>query len=201
MIYFIIGASGSGKTACLPRLQTILKDYTVYDFDDIGVPDNADKKWRQEATEKWVSQLTTNGNNNNVILLGQMVLGEILASPSAKQLDKIELILLDCKDQVRIDRLKSRNTYGANQDTLNWSAWLRVHCSIPSWEQHVIKDDCSPIMKFSRWDNLKEWDSIANIEIIDTTRLTIDSVAQTIASLIKTKSSFLNITPITKNDK
>ena len=28
-----------------------------YDFDDIGVPENADKKWRQETTEAWIKLL------------------------------------------------------------------------------------------------------------------------------------------------
>ena len=49
--YFIIGASGSGKTAIIPHLKKLLgNDMAVYDFDDSGVPDGADKKWRQEST-------------------------------------------------------------------------------------------------------------------------------------------------------
>lgn len=47
-LYFIGGASGSGKTAIMPELQKILgSEIKVYDFDDIGVPEGADKKWRQ----------------------------------------------------------------------------------------------------------------------------------------------------------
>ena len=47
-LYFIGGASGSGKTAVMPYLKELLGDgIAVYDFDDIGVPDNADKKLRQ----------------------------------------------------------------------------------------------------------------------------------------------------------
>lgn len=51
MIYFIIGASGSGKTACLEPLKHRLPEFAFYDFDDIGVPDNADKKWRQDRSQ------------------------------------------------------------------------------------------------------------------------------------------------------
>jgi uridine kinase len=44
-LYFIGGASGSGKTAVMPYLKELLKDdIAVYDFDDIGVPQGADKK-------------------------------------------------------------------------------------------------------------------------------------------------------------
>ena len=43
-LYFIGGASGSGKTAIMPELQKILgSEIKVYDFDDIGVPEGADK--------------------------------------------------------------------------------------------------------------------------------------------------------------
>ena len=57
-IYFVAGASGSGKTAIMPDLKKMLGDaISVYDFDDIGVPDGADKRWRQESTEKWLQKL------------------------------------------------------------------------------------------------------------------------------------------------
>ena len=43
-LYFIGGASGSGKTAVMPHLKELLKDgIAVYDFDDSGVPEGADK--------------------------------------------------------------------------------------------------------------------------------------------------------------
>lgn len=45
--YFVAGANGSGKTAIMLDLKKILVDaVVVYDFDDIGVPEGADKKWR-----------------------------------------------------------------------------------------------------------------------------------------------------------
>jgi len=46
-LYFISGASGSGKTAVMPYLKELLGDgIAVDDFDDIGVPEGANKKWR-----------------------------------------------------------------------------------------------------------------------------------------------------------
>ena len=56
--YFVAGASGSGKTAIIPTLEQILDDgIALYDFDEIGVPSNADTSWRQEATENWLQKL------------------------------------------------------------------------------------------------------------------------------------------------
>ncbi|MGI4819388.1 MAG: hypothetical protein ACRYFE_12820 [Janthinobacterium lividum] len=93
-LYFIGGASGSGKTAIMPDLKVMLgKNIAVYDFDDIGIPEDADKKWRQESTEKWLQKLLS--ENKDACLLGQIVLGEILSCPSANQLKKINFCLLD----------------------------------------------------------------------------------------------------------
>lgn len=76
-LYFVAGASGSGKTAVMSHLKELLgDDIAVYDFDDIGVPDAADKKWRQESTEKWLQKLLSDGKD--ACLLGQIVLGEIM---------------------------------------------------------------------------------------------------------------------------
>ena len=72
-LYFIGGASGSGKTAVIPYLKELFSDDAVYDFDYIGVPENADKIWRQESTEKWLQKLLA--KEEDAILLGQMVLG------------------------------------------------------------------------------------------------------------------------------
>ena len=137
MICFIAGASGSGKTAIRPYLEKILGiSVSVYDFDDIGVPEGADKKWRQEATEGWIQKLLQ--ENIDSCLLGQVVLGEILACPSAKQLGQVNFCLLEVIDFERIQRLKKRNTYGADQAMLSWAAWLCMHNRDPQRAQRAI---------------------------------------------------------------
>lgn len=185
--YYVAGASGSGKTAIMPALQKILGDaIAVYDFDDIGVPDGADKKWRQESTEKWLQKLLTDGKD--ACLLGQIVLGEILACPSAKQIDKINFCLLDVSDFERIQRLKKRNTYGADQNMLNWSSWLRMHHQDPQWMKHVLTEDCWQGLDFSVWCQLVTWNSRAFVKFLDTTRLTINQVTESIAHWINQKN-------------
>jgi hypothetical protein len=186
-LYFIGGASGSGKTAIMPHLKELLRDdIAVYDFDDIGVPEGADKKWRQESTEKWLQKLLSDGKN--ACLLGQIVLGEILACPSAKQIGKINFCLLDVSDFERIQRLKKRNTYGADQNILNWSSWLRMHHKDLQWMQHVLKENCWDGLFFSAWDQLVSWDNTASVKIIDTTELSLSEVATNVAKWIDDKS-------------
>lgn len=179
-LYFIGGASGSGKTSVVPYLKELLEEgIAIYGFDDIGVPEAADKKWRQESTEKWLQKLLIDGKDS--FLLGQIVLGEILACPSAKQIEKINFCLLDVNDFERILRLKKRNTYGINQNMLNWSSWLRMHHQDPQWEQHVISEDSSCILDFSRLSDLLEYTEVANIKILDTTNLSLHKIAKELA--------------------
>ncbi|WPX99858.1 GNAT family N-acetyltransferase N-terminal domain protein (plasmid) [Candidatus Megaera polyxenophila] len=185
-LYFIGGASGSGKTAVMPYLKELLGDgIAVYDFDDIGVPEDADKRWRQESTEKWLQKLLRNGKD--AVLLGQIVLGEILSCPSAKQIGKVNFCLLDVNDFERIQRLKKRNSYGIDQNMLNWSAWLRMHTRDPEWTPHVIQEDAASTMDFSRLSILRNYEEVANIKILDTTDLALYDVARKLEDWIKTE--------------
>ena len=182
-LYFIGGASGSGKTAVMPHLKELLSDNTaVYDFDDIGVPEGADKKWRQESTEKWLQKLLSEGKD--ACLLGQIVLGEILSCPSAKKIDKINFCLLDVSDFERIGRLKKRNTYGADQNMLNWSSWLRMHHQDPQWAPHVIQENAASIMNFSWLSVLKSYEGVVNVKILNTTDLALSEVARELADWV-----------------
>ncbi|MFM8454348.1 MAG: GNAT family N-acetyltransferase [Gammaproteobacteria bacterium] len=183
-LHFIGGASGSGKTAVMPHLKELLGDgIAVYDFDDIGVPEGADKKWRGESTEKWLQKLLSEGKD--ACLLGQIVLGEILSCPSAKHIDKINFCLLDVSDFERIGRLKKRNTYGADQNMLNWAAWLRMHTQDPQWAQHVIQEDAADIMDFTKLSALKSYEEVANVKILDTTDLALNEAAQGVTDWVR----------------
>ena len=117
-------------------------------------------------------------------MLGQIVLGEILACPSAHKGDKINFCLLDVSDFERIQRLKKRNTYGADQNMLNWAAWLRMHHQDPQWMQHVLKDDCWDGLDFSTWDKLNDWGSLANVTLLDTTASSIPEIAASVGEWI-----------------
>lgn len=182
-LYFIGGASGSGKTAIMPELQEILgSEIKVYDFDDIGVPEGADKKWRQESTEKWLKKLLS--YKKNTCLLG-VILGEILACPSAKHIEEVHFLLLDVDDLVRIKRIRTRGDVPYNnQHMLNWASWLRVHNQEPLWEQHVIKDDSWDGLDFSTWEQNENWPNNVTTKAIDTTSLDIKEVAEQVAAWI-----------------
>lgn len=183
-LYCIGGASGSGKTAIMPELKDILEDeIELYDFDDIGVPENADKKWRQESTEKWLQKILNSSKDS--CLFGP-ILGEIVACSSAKQFDEIHFLLLDVDDITRINRIRTRGDVPYNnQHMLNWASWLRVHNKEPGWEQHVIKDDAWEGLDFSYWDKENSWPKNVATALIDTTNLDLKNVAEKVSEWLK----------------
>lgn len=185
MLYIVTGASGSGKTACISFLKDKIPNMVIHDFDEIGVPDNPDKVWRQESTEKWL-QVYLKNSEAKFCICGQIVLGEILACPSIKRIGKINILLLDVSDIERIKRLRLRNTYGVSQDMLNWSSWLRMHHYDPQWHQNVIKSDCWQDLVFSEWESKDTWDELAFTSIFDTTNLPIEQVSAHILNWLKT---------------
>jgi hypothetical protein len=185
-LYFIAGASGSGKTAIIPHLKELWgKRIAVYDFDEIGVPKDADTKWRQEFTEKWLQKLLS--DNQDACLLGQMVLGEIFSCPSATQLSKINFCFLDVSDIERIKRLRKRGTYGADQNMLSWAAWLRMHLFDPHWHLQAIKENSWSALNWSALDDLSSWTQKANIKIIDTSKDDVAKTAKKIAGWVRSR--------------
>ena len=168
----------------MPYLKEKLEpNIKAYDFDDIGVPKNADKIWRQQSTEKWIQKLIKDGKN--ACLLGQMVIGEILAAPSASQITPIKLCLLEVSDIERIHRLKKSNTHDLDQNILNWASWLRVHHQDPTWTQHVIKENSWEGLDFSQWDKLSSWEKKAQINLIDTTSFSLEEVTKQLVEWIE----------------
>ena len=84
MLFFVTGASGSGKTAVLPALRSLLPDMKIHDFDDypqrerIGQLDSAEQ--RQRVAEVWL-QTAMATRPEHTVVSGLGVMGEVLACP------------------------------------------------------------------------------------------------------------------------
>ena len=132
MMFFLTGASGSGKSASLPGLRVALPRMDWRDFDEFGVPSPCPPEWRPLTTERWIQvALENKQRGKDTGIVGGAIMGEILACPSAPQIDEIHVALLDCHDVVRLDRLREGGTHGVTQDMLSWAAWQRVHAVDP----------------------------------------------------------------------
>jgi hypothetical protein len=147
---------------------------------------DADRRWRQQRTERWLQQAVANqAEALETGICGGAILGEIVACPSASEIDRLAICLLDCDDVVRIDRLRSRGTHGATIETLCWAAWQRVHIVDPQWRQDVITDDANEEMRWERWTDLQRGDSRWPPAFrLDTTSLDIEGVAREISRWI-----------------
>ncbi len=186
MIFFVTGASGSGKTACMPDLARLLPDVDLHDFDEVGVPAGADKRWRQETTDGWLRRgIACGRSGRDLMVCGGAILGEVLACPSAPEAGAVEICLLDCHDVVRIDRLRARGTHGCTQDMLSWAAWQRVHAADPGWRPDVIRDGGAPGMCWERWEDWRRGDPRWRVTTIDTTPLAVADVAGEIARWVQ----------------
>lgn len=180
MLFLIFGSSCSGKTTLLDALRARRPELEVHDFDEIGVPADADTAWRHRANEQWVQRaLAADGD---VVLAGQTPLGELLATPSASQLDAIAACLLDCDDTERLARMRRRGDdwaarFGDNlDDFVHWGGWMRGHARDPRFQPFVIQERCEPSMQWARWSEWRANDPRWRVRIVDTSRVSVDEV-------------------------
>ena len=102
-IYFVIGANGVGKTTLLSHLITLLPrdSFDLHDFDERGVPDNADKNWRISETNYWISL----GEENKRRGVSTVICG---FSKPEEIGERAEIILLDVNAESLEKRLRGR---------------------------------------------------------------------------------------------
>ncbi len=109
-VFFVIGANGVGKTTICNFLKDSLSvsSFSVYDFDERGVPDNAGKDWRRFETEYWLSLgIEHKKQNKNTVVCGFMKPEEI-EEIADKMGDRPVVILLNADADTISERIKSR---------------------------------------------------------------------------------------------
>ena len=150
-----------------------------HDFDALGVPCPCPREWRPLTTERWIrSALENQHDGRDTGVVGGAIMGEILACPSAPQIDGMRVALLDCHDVVRLDRLRTRGPDAGTQEMLSWAAWQRVHAVDPQWREDVICDVRPDTMQWERWTRWERGDPRWRVLVIDTTQLEIDQVVE-----------------------
>ncbi|WP_427884870.1 hypothetical protein ACQHIV_22055 [Kribbella sp. GL6] len=174
MLLILTGSSCAGKTTLARALGDRVPDIAIHDHDEIGVPEDADVQWRNRTTEQWIGRaLKYQDRGIDVLLTGQSPLGEILASPSAPQLDGIAVCLVDVDDEERRRRLDRRDnglwSPAVLDSFVRWGAWHRGHAEDPRYRPEVIIDGSWPEMAWDRWSDWTKDDPRWNTHLLDTT--------------------------------
>lgn len=96
-LFFITGVNGAGKSTLVPLLRKkVSSACVVYDFDERGVPENVDAKWRQKETGHWIDVGIRNSAKHKLtIICGLAMPAEVY--PIAKQRNgiRIRMCVLD----------------------------------------------------------------------------------------------------------
>lgn len=184
MLFVLTGSSAAGKSSVLPGLAARVEDLEAHDFDELGVPRGASRRWRHQATEEWTRRtVASQADGRDTLIAGQSPLGEWLAVPSATELDGIAVCLLDVSDRVRSDRLGRRATAIVPHRTqfghlLAWASWHRAHAADPQWRQDVIRQGCWEQMRWPRWEHWERRDRRWDVLTLDTSGAAIDETVE-----------------------
>ena len=164
ILYFLIGASGSGKTTAVKILERKkIPNLQICYFDSIGVPSSQQMikkygsvdEWQRAKTIEWIKKIKDNYlKTRNVVLDGQTRPVFIDEACKKEKIDYYEIILFDCNDEIRNQRLIARGEPQLANDTMkSWSRYLRKE-SI-SRRCHVIDtSDSSAEQSVSRLLNI-----------------------------------------------
>jgi dephospho-CoA kinase len=117
-IFFVTGASGSGKTTVVKALDRVcFPEFKIIYFDSIGVPSldemnakyNGPEEWQKIKTNEWVKTIKeTLIDDKHVIFDGQIRPIFIQEACLKNEMRAYEVILFDCSDEERKRRLVER---------------------------------------------------------------------------------------------
>jgi len=134
-ILFVVGASGAGKTAAVQAL-TDRGNWSgqCYFFDSIQIPTPSEmerlygdgESWQAHTTEQWVEKIVSDPEPL-AVLEGQTRPSFIRAALAGHPDVRTEIVLLDCRSDVRRQRLIELRAQPelATTEMDCWSAYLR----------------------------------------------------------------------------
>ena len=134
-LFFVIGASGAGKTAATLALQTrTLPGVLCYFFDTVGVPTaevmqrdfGGGEQWQAVTTARWIERLAADPENGPLAVLeGQTRPSFIRPALERTGIRHARIVLLDAQPQVRALRLQGHRADLASFRMDAWAVYLR----------------------------------------------------------------------------
>ncbi|MCX6744457.1 MAG: hypothetical protein NTX82_02955 [Candidatus Parcubacteria bacterium] len=177
-IFFLTGVNGVGKSTIIPHLKSLLSGdkFVIYDFDERGVPEDADRGWRISETKHWLSEGNLNSKNGKSTIICGFIKPSDLGDYNLtnNKSTEVVLILLSAKPEIIRQRLITRYTKNGVFDE----------------SKMVIGKTIDEFIKGNVWFSeqiLKEFED-NNLPIIDTSGLTPAEVAKESAEIISAKN-------------
>jgi hypothetical protein len=178
----VTGASGTGKSSARAAIAADLAPEVacVELAEVVEIPAWPTLAWRQESTEAVVRlALEHQAEGRHLLLSGDPVApGEVLAAPSADQLDGIRACLLHADPEAQEARLRRRGDPAALlPDHIAFAAWMRGHAEDPTHMPEVLTTGGWEEMRWERWIDRPADDPGWNVTTIDTSPLDRDEAA------------------------
>jgi adenylate kinase family enzyme len=162
-IYFVIGASGSGKTTIVKRFEKAISGHfvSIY-FDSIGIPAFEEMKkeygsieeWQRMKTIDWVKKIVEEKLTSSNVVFDAQVRPSFIQEACALYQVEYKVVLFDCSDAERKKRLILRGQEElADENMMNWAAFLRRRCQ----EQHYTIIDNSHMTIDQTLQLFNEW--------------------------------------------
>jgi broad-specificity NMP kinase len=179
MLLLITGASGVGKSTVRAvvagELSPQVESVELTDVAPLSIVRT--RAWRQQAAEMAVRRaVELRASGRHLLLAGDPVPAiEVIAAPSAPQLDAVAVCLLDASAEAQAARLAAR---GDDPKVLvhhqAFAEWMRRQASDPTHMPHVVSDQGWEEM---RWERLADLADRWRMHTIDTSHLSREEVA------------------------
>jgi hypothetical protein len=187
MFLLLTGASGAGKSTVrklvadelAPEVECVELGHLV------SIPPVPTKAWRQRATEAVVQRaLALQAVGRHLLPAGDPVpAGEVVAAPSADQLDAIAVCLLDVNAEAQTARLAQRgDDPRLLADHQAFAAWMRVHANDPTHMHQVLSANGWDAMRWERLRVIDPRDGAWNMHVLDTSPRASREVADQVLS-------------------
>ena len=138
-LYFLIGASGVGKTTATKLLENRRTEIKfIYPDREKVVPSKEEmvklfgsaENWQKHETIERVKRIKDEFLNNQPVLIDTQSRFEFIKNACEEnKINNFQVILFDCEDSTRNNRLNQRGQpHLINQDMDNWAKFLREDC-------------------------------------------------------------------------
>jgi energy-coupling factor transporter ATP-binding protein EcfA2 len=188
MFLLITGASGAGKSTVRSLIAADLPPTveSVELHDVVGPERFPTLAWRQRSTEAVVRRaLALQAEGRHLLLAGDPVAaGEVIAAPSADELDGIAVCLLDLDRDAQTARLSVRgDDPSLYVHHISFADWMRAHARHAGHMPQVLQTGGWDQMRGGRLSDREGW----AIRVLDTSALSPPAVAREVLTWASTR--------------